>query len=112
MEQNLEPLNQREEQLNNQNQFLKIAFNALAYPFIVINTDDYIVEMANTAAYSGAETGEITCYMLLHGRRQPCSGDDHPCPLEYVKKTKKPVKKKAAAKKKKPVKKVKKTKKK
>jgi PAS domain-containing protein len=32
-----------------------------------------------------------TCYNITHGRKSPCSGKDHPCPLEEVKKLKRPV---------------------
>jgi PAS domain S-box-containing protein len=32
-----------------------------------------------------------TCYSFTHGRETPCTGEEHPCPLEMVKKKKKPV---------------------
>jgi PAS domain S-box-containing protein len=47
--------------------------------------------MANAAAYSGAMHGDITCYQLLHRNEKPCTEDEHLCPLNVVKKTKKPV---------------------
>ena len=80
-----------EEGLSDQIQFLKITLDALAYPLCVVNAGSYIVEMANTAAYSGHLRGDITCYMLLHGIEQPCADDEHPCPLQEIKKTRKPV---------------------
>ena len=80
-----------EEQLRAQNLFLKDALDALAYPFYVVNAESYIVELANAAAYGGQLHGDFTCYKLLHGSERPCAGDEHPCPLQDIKKTKKPV---------------------
>jgi PAS domain S-box-containing protein len=80
-----------EDQLRTQIQFLKDALDALAYPFCVINTENYIVEMANATAHSGLLSGDITCHLLLHGSESPCADDEFPCPLREVKKTKKSV---------------------
>jgi hypothetical protein len=56
-----------EEQLRAQNLFFKDALDALAYPFCVVNTENYIVELANAAAYNGHMHEDVTCYKLLHG---------------------------------------------
>jgi len=48
--------------------------------------------MANSAA--GKERiapGIMTCYALTHRSSKPCGTREHPCPLEVVKKKKKPV---------------------
>jgi len=78
-------------QLSPQYQFLRGALDALTHPFCVINTENYVVEMANNAAFEGKISGETTCFMLLHGKQQPCTGDEHPCPLQDILQTKKPV---------------------
>jgi len=39
----------------------------------------------------GDLSGNPFCYSWTHGRQAPCSGKDHPCPLEIIKKTKKPM---------------------
>jgi PAS domain S-box-containing protein len=80
-----------ENKLRDQNLFLKSALDALSHPFYVVNTNNYAIEWANGAAYHGKLHGDYTCYQLLHGSEQPCSGAEHPCPLQEIKKTKKPV---------------------
>jgi len=76
------------DQSGDQSLFLKNVLDALAYPFCVINAENYIVELANASAYSGQLRGDFTCYKLLHGSDRPCEGDEHLCPLQEIKKTK------------------------
>lgn len=80
-----------EERSHAQNLFLMNALDALDYPFCVINAESYTVELANAAAYNGQLNGDITCFKFLHGSDQPCADDEHPCSLQEIKKTKKPV---------------------
>jgi PAS domain S-box-containing protein len=80
-----------EKQLRTQNAFLMDALDALAHPFCVVNADGYIIELANAAAYSGQLHGNYTCHKLLHANEKPCDDDETPCPLQIIKKTKKPV---------------------
>jgi sigma-B regulation protein RsbU (phosphoserine phosphatase) len=49
--------------------------------------------MANRAAINifGGLSDHPFCYSLTHRRTTPCSGKNHPCPLEIIKKTKQPV---------------------
>ncbi|MHC4508816.1 MAG: PAS domain-containing sensor histidine kinase [Planctomycetota bacterium] len=49
------------------------------------------IKMANSAARLGRITGTATCYALTHRTDRPCGMETHPCPLEMVKTTKKPV---------------------
>ena len=63
----------------------------LHHPFCVVDADDYTVKMANSAARLSGLTGSSTCYGIAHGRSAPCDGSEHPCPLEIVKRTGKPV---------------------
>jgi PAS domain S-box-containing protein len=81
----------QDEQFHAQNQLLKDALDALAYPFCIINAENYTIELANSAAFGGQLHDEIACYRLLHGREVPCAKGEHPCPLEKVKETKQPV---------------------
>jgi signal transduction histidine kinase/HAMP domain-containing protein len=51
---------------------------------IMLVGKDYRVQLLNrkareTTGYSG--TGGFTCYEVSHGSKEPCSGDEHPCPL-------------------------------
>jgi len=80
-------LKESEEKYRKQNVFLNNILESLTHPFYVINTKDYIVELANSAAFSeGLELGHY-CYSLTHNRDTPCVSPCK-CPLEEVKKTK------------------------
>jgi PAS domain S-box-containing protein len=59
----------------------------------VVDAHDYTIQLANSASKLGeiARKPECTCYMITHQRETPCTGADHPCPLEEVKKRKAPV---------------------
>ncbi|MCB9758175.1 MAG: PAS domain-containing protein [Candidatus Omnitrophica bacterium] len=80
-----------EKKIREQNQFLTNMLEALAHPFYVINAHDYSLILQNSAAKAAGPAGAKTCYALTHLRQTPCSGEEHVCPLEEVKKTKKPV---------------------
>lgn len=73
------------------NKFLETVLESLTHPFYVIDTSDYTILMANSAARLGDIAKAITCHALTHKNDKPCSMKDHPCPLEMVKKTRKPV---------------------
>ncbi|MBT3313844.1 MAG: PAS domain S-box protein [Anaerolineae bacterium] len=78
-----------EEELKKQHQFLSHVIESLSQPFYVINVDDYSIEISNSAARGGkALPAGTTCYALTHHRDTPCSGEDHPCPLKDVVKSK------------------------
>jgi len=79
-----------EEEIRQQNEFLNNILESLTYPFYVIDANDYTIKIANSAANLGALSEKTTCYALTHKRDKPCT-DEHICPLQEVKKTKKPV---------------------
>ncbi|MCX9014552.1 MAG: PAS domain S-box protein [Candidatus Methanoperedens sp.] len=80
---------QNENQLKSQNEFIKLVIDSLSHPFYVINVNDYTIAMANAA---GSAMGEdATCYAVSHKKTTPCENEGHPCPLEDVKRTRKPV---------------------
>jgi signal transduction histidine kinase len=69
--------------------------DGLAEPVMVIGTD-YRVQLMNRAARefsaSAADASEpVLCYRISHHRDTPCAGTDHPCPLEQVRDSGRPV---------------------
>ncbi len=77
-----------ENELKKQHQFLSHVIESLTQPFYVINVDDYSIEIANAAARGpNALPPTMTCHKLTHHRDTPCDGDEHPCPLKEVVKT-------------------------
>jgi signal transduction histidine kinase len=74
-----------------QEDFLGRVFEAVTHPFYVVNAADYRIEMANSAtAIFGQVSQGSTCYALTHRLDSPCQGDEHPCPLEIVRRTREP----------------------
>ncbi len=82
---------QAEEKIQQQNEFLNNILNSLTHPFYVLDVKDYTIKMANLAAKMGDLSENQTCYSLTHKKDKPCGSADHVCPLEEVKKTKKPI---------------------
>jgi PAS domain S-box-containing protein len=78
-------------QLERQNQFLTSVLESLSHPFYVVNVADYTVEIANSAARQAGIGTWSFCFALTHGRETPCEGTEHPCPIESVRRTGKPV---------------------
>jgi len=77
-----------ERKIQQHNEFLQTVLESLTHPFYVIDAKDYSVTMANSAA--GKDWSGVTCYALTHASNEPCGNSEHPCPLEEVKRTKKP----------------------
>jgi PAS domain S-box-containing protein len=82
-----------QQQLQIERDFFKEIISAISHPFYVIDANDHKILMANQAAISlfGSLSDHPFCYSWTHGRSTPCSGKDHPCPLEIIKKTKQPL---------------------
>lgn len=70
---------------------LQTVLDSLTYPFYVISTADYQIRLANQAACQMHTAGASTCHALTHKRNQPCHGPEHPCPMQIIKDTGKPV---------------------
>jgi sigma-B regulation protein RsbU (phosphoserine phosphatase) len=81
------------QQLRKERDFFKEVISALSHPFYVIDANDHKILMANQAAINifGDLSDHPLCYSWTHVRSTPCSGKDHPCPLEIIKKTKQPL---------------------
>jgi PAS domain S-box-containing protein len=83
---------ENERRLRHQRDFLNSAIHAVTHPFYVIDAQSYEIILANSAANFGDfTTGRPTCYALTHAREGPCEGDEHPCPVNEIMKTKRPM---------------------
>ncbi len=80
-----------EEKVKQQNEFFNHMLESLTHPFYVLDVNDYSIKVANSAARLGDLSLKPTCYALTHRRTTPCDGIEHTCPIQQVKKTKKPV---------------------
>jgi signal transduction histidine kinase len=80
-----------EDELMDQNKFIRDAIDSLTHPFYVIDANDYTIKMANKASNFGNINEKATCFGLTHRRATPCDSSEHPCPVEALKKTKEPV---------------------
>ena len=81
-----------EENIRQQHVFLNNVIESLPHPFYVIDANDYTIKVANAAARMDHRLqDDSTCYALTHESAQPCGTAEHICPLEQVKKTKRPV---------------------
>nr|WP_320048841.1 PAS domain S-box protein [uncultured Desulfuromonas sp.] len=75
-----------EQQLSEQARFLTTTLESLDHPFLVINTSDSTVVMANSAARRQCRNWDHpTCYARTHCLKDGCSEKDHPCTLERIK---------------------------
>jgi PAS domain S-box-containing protein len=80
--------------VDSQRKFLATVIESMTNPFYVINAETFEVIMANKAAcdLTGIKSFHgMTCYRLTHFCSEPCSGQEHPCPLTEVKRTREPV---------------------
>lgn len=85
---------QREEAvaaLQKQKEYLQNVIDSVQSPFYVVDMKDYRIRLANRAARElGLMEERLTCYTLTHRRAEPCSGDEHPCPLQHVRMERQP----------------------
>jgi PAS domain S-box-containing protein len=82
---------QAEEALRQRSEFLTSVLESVTNPFYVIDANDYTIKMANSATKAfGDLSKRTTCHALTHQRERPCKSAEHPCPLEEIKRTKKP----------------------
>ena len=75
---------QAERKIQAQNAFLKNVIESLSHPFLVIDSRNFSVAIANSAARRGRSMAEMTCHRLHHGNGQPCSCYGIRCPVEAV----------------------------
>jgi len=70
-----------------QKELLRTIINSFPYPFMIINTEDYSLDIINNAAMQLSAGDHSSCYALSHRSDKPCSGLDHPCPMAEVLRT-------------------------
>jgi len=80
-----------EVRITKQAQFLTTVIEALNHPFYVIDINTYEIVMSNKAARSLCREPKNHCYELTHHRDAPCWNEKHPCPINKIRETKKPV---------------------
>ena len=80
-----------EAEVQRQKEFLENILESLTQPFYIIDVNDYTIKMANSSAGFGRLTKNSKCYKLSHNENKPCDTTQHPCPIEEIKRTKKPV---------------------
>jgi PAS domain S-box-containing protein len=81
-----------EAEILRQKKLLEDTIESLSYPFYVVDTNDYTIKMANSAAKRLGMEGSTTCHALSHHSDTPCNSETDPCPLVEVKRTKNPFK--------------------
>ncbi|MFC1800946.1 ATP-binding protein [Nanoarchaeota archaeon] len=78
-----------ERKIKEQLPLLHKILNSLSHAFYVINVNTFEVVLANTSLGDGVE-GQ-TCHKVAHDIDVPCEMEEHPCPIEIIKRTKAPV---------------------
>jgi PAS domain S-box-containing protein len=76
-------------------EFPQSVIDGIVNPIMAIDTD-YRVLLMNRAAREFSSPGALApepylCYQLSHRRETPCDGNEHPCPLEEVRDSGRPV---------------------
>jgi len=79
-----------EKKIQQQNEFLQTVLESIAHPFYIIDAVDYKIIKANSATGDNFAFKNATCYSITHNNVEPCQSLKHPCPLEIVKRTRKP----------------------
>ncbi len=82
-------LEEAEEQDASQN-LLNLVLESLPHPFYVIDAFNHTIKTAGGADKLMGLTKGTTCYSHFHDSEKPCSSSQHPCPLEIIKRTRKP----------------------
>ena len=84
-----------EQALEERNLFLQSVIDGVSDPMMVIGLDYQILQLNQSAKtqFHGDASIErgVTCHYHSHASLIPCSGKEHPCPLQEVRDTKQPV---------------------
>ncbi|MCK5826625.1 MAG: diguanylate cyclase [Desulfuromusa sp.] len=84
-----------EQALEERNLFLQSVIDGVSDPMMVIGLDYQILQLNRSAqtqwSHASIAGENFTCYHHSHASLVPCSGKEHPCPLQQVKDTKQPV---------------------
>ena len=88
--QDLSELERSEIEVHRQKEFLESVIESLTYPFFVINLSDYSIALANSRGKAFNSGKGTFCFQVSHHRDTPCTGKDHPCPIDIIRDTGKP----------------------
>jgi PAS domain S-box-containing protein len=85
-------LSEREDAMSEQSKLLMHVIDSMVYPLKVISARDYKLVLANKMTRDKAGNKEADhCYQMSANRSKPCHTYGIPCPMQKVKKEKKPV---------------------
>ncbi len=85
-------LNSMQDESRRQRDMLKSIIESLTHPFFVVDVRDFSIMAANSAAYKmTANFEDVRCYAVLQGGHKRCGTKEHPCPVDSVVQTKRPV---------------------
>jgi PAS domain S-box-containing protein len=70
---------------------LQIVLDLLPNPLYVIDASNYRVLLVNQTARRIHGEEISTCHAMMHKQGRPCHGLEHPCPLQVIRETGKPV---------------------
>ncbi|NEX18032.1 MAG: hypothetical protein C1943_15820 [Halochromatium sp.] len=77
--------------VDHERQFLQHIIDGIEDSTLVIRPDYSLIRMNRSARAialaAGLSEEGLSCHQVSHQSTEPCSGDDHPCPLEQVLKT-------------------------
>ena len=80
-----------EDRIQYHSAFLDLIIESLPNPFYVIDITDYTIKLSNSAAQFNQFSNGAKCYELTHKSNRPCFSAEHACPIEEIKRTRKPV---------------------
>lgn len=86
---NISERKKQEEIIINDHNFLKNVIDSLPHPFYTIDPVTYEITMANKVL--GENAIGKKCYNVTHNAKKPCKSIEHPCIIDKILKTKKPV---------------------
>ena len=82
----------RTRELSEKTELLSTTIDSLAYPFYVVDINDYSILLANKYVRKSHNKSQLkNCYSISHKMDEKCSTKDHQCPIDEVIKTGKPV---------------------
>jgi PAS domain S-box-containing protein len=85
-----------EQAVQDERTFLQHVIDGIDDPITVISLDYQVLRMNYAALHiarlQGLDSNNICCYQLAHQSDQPCTSEDHPCPLQRVLQTRIPCK--------------------
>jgi PAS domain S-box-containing protein len=77
--------------IRQQKEFLETVVESLTHPFYVVDVESHRIVLANAAARQLGGGEGHTCYEITRHMTRECQGDDLPCPLDEVIRTRQPL---------------------